>query len=78
MEKTISTSIDYSDVVLAGNDYVYSFPRGRDRISSVDLDTEVEAPGGDGGSNAACRLHPSGQAIYYANRGSSPSDIGKR
>lgn len=77
LEKTITISIDASDVVLAGNGYVYSFPRSRGKISSVDLDTEVEAPGGGGGANAIFKLHPGGQSVYWANRGSSPSDIGK-
>ena len=75
LEKTISTSIDAGDVVLAGNGYVYVFGKGRGGASSVNRDTEVESTGSSGGT--VFKLHPSGDAIYSADQHSSPSDIYK-
>lgn len=82
IEKSLQVSCDVLDVVLAGNGWVYAFPR-RDQwtsIRSVQISTGTEATGSAGRqiyAGTVCKLHPNGRAIYGANNGLSPSDIEK-
>jgi hypothetical protein len=78
---TLDVSCDVLDIVLAGNGYVYAFPR-RDQwesIRSVHIATNVETPSGGYSIYAGtlARLHPDRQSMYGANNGLSPSDIEK-
>jgi len=79
--KTIPVSVDVLDVVLAGNGYVYAFPRVDQwmLISCVNIATEVEtaSSGMFIYAGTLAKLHPGGTAIYGADNGLSPSDIEK-
>lgn len=79
--KTMAVSTDVFDIVLAGNGFVYAFPR-RDQwetIRCIEIATEVETLSGGFSIRAGTRakLHPDGTSIYGANNGLSPSDIEK-
>lgn len=80
LEKTLLVSTDVLDVVLAGNGFVYAFPK-RDQwtsIYSIDVHTGEEFKGGNFiYAGTVAKLHPGGNAMYGANRGLSPSDIEK-
>lgn len=81
VEKVISVSCDVLDIVLAGNGYVYAFPR-RDqweRIRCININTEMESlhSGNYIYAGTLAKLHPNGKAIYGADNGLSPSDIEK-
>ncbi len=79
--KVIPVSTDAVDVVLAGNGYVYVFPREDqwERIRSVNLATETETlhTGNFVYDGTLAKLHPDGTSIYGTNNGLSPSDIEK-
>jgi hypothetical protein len=79
--KTLLVSTDVLDVVLAGNGYVYAFPRTDqwENIRSVHVGTGQETlhSGMPIYAGTKGNLHPSGGAIYGANNGLSPSDIEK-
>ena len=79
--KTFAVSTDVLDVVLAGNGYVYAFPRTDqwEYLHCVNIATEVEtlSTGGQIYAGTLAQLHPSGTAIYGADNGLSPSDIEK-
>ena len=81
IEKTIPVTTDVSDIVLAGNGYVYAFPRGYlwDRIRCVEIESGVEtqSTGNYILAGTLARLHPNGSAIYGADNGVTPSDIEK-
>jgi hypothetical protein len=75
---THAVSVDAIDVVLAGNGYSYAFPRSNtwSTIASLELATGAATLGMTsvyGGTVG--RLHPSGDRMYGADRGISPSDI---
>jgi hypothetical protein len=79
--KTLATTADVIDVVLAGNGYVYAFPRidQWETIRSINLATGAEtlSAGYSIRAGTMAKLHPGGVAIYGANNGLSPSDIEK-
>ncbi|HSG07204.1 MAG TPA: hypothetical protein VLA36_02535 [Longimicrobiales bacterium] len=72
---------DALDVVLGGNGWTYVFPR-RDQwesIRCIELSSGVESNSGWPSiyAGTVARLHPSGDYMYGANRGLSPSDFEK-
>lgn len=81
LEKTFAVSTDVLDIVLAGNGYVYAFPRQDqwEYIRSVNIATEVEtlSTGRQIYAGTRAKLHPDETSIYGANNGLSPSDIEK-
>src|SRR5581483_1660115 len=79
--KTLNVSTDVLDIVLAGNGYVYAFPR-RDqwqtlRCVNIATNTETQHTGNQLYAGTVGRLHPGGSWIYAADNGLSPSDIEK-
>ena len=81
VEKTLSVSTDVIDIVLAGNGYAYAFPRTDqwEKIRCIMLETGSETlqTGNSIYAGTKAKLHPSGNAIYGAQNGISPSDIEK-
>lgn len=80
VEKTLPVTTDVLDVVLAGNGFVYAFPRVDqwENIRCVNIETEKETMStGFIYAGTVAKLHPNGKAIYGANNGLSPSDIEK-
>ncbi len=81
VEKTIATTADVFDVVLAGNGYVYAFPRIDQwetiRCLQISTGAETLSTGMSIYARTRAKLHPGGSAIYGANNGLSPSDIEK-
>lgn len=79
--KTLPVSADVFDVVLAGNGYVYAFPRIDQwvLIHCVNIATGIEtlSSGNYVRERTKVKLHPGGTAIYGAQNGLSPSDIEK-
>jgi hypothetical protein len=76
----LNISADIFDVVLDGRGYVHGFPRTDQWVNphSINIATNTEQLGSwllYAGSRA--RLHPSGDFIYTADNGLSPSDIAK-
>lgn len=69
------------DVVLAGNGFAYVFPRADQWVDarSIELATGTETPSPWPGpfAGARIRLHPSGEYLYSASNGLSPSDFEK-
>lgn len=70
------------DVVLASNGWVYVFPEQDDdwgRIRCIELATGIETnhTGSSIYGRTIAKLHPSGNFIYGANNGLSPSDFEK-
>lgn len=80
VEQVYTVAVDVFDVVLPGNGWVYAMPRVDQWVSihSVDLGTGSES-GNSGTARAGTvmKLHPSGDFMYGANRGLSPSDFEK-
>jgi hypothetical protein len=78
---TYTVSTDVLDIVLAGNGYIYAFPRQDqwERIRCIELATGNETlhTGNFVYAGTLARLHPDGAAIYGADNGLSPSDIEK-
>ena len=81
IEETISVSTDVLDIVLAGNGYVYAFPREDqwETIRCIEIESGVEtlSTGRLISAGTLAKLHPNGSAIYGADNGLSPSDIEK-
>ena len=79
--KKLDVSTDVLDIVLAGNGYVYAYPRTDQwqRVRSVRIDTNTETlhTGNLIYAGSLARIHPGGAWIYDANNGLSPSDIEK-
>ncbi len=79
--KEVAITTDALDVTLAGNGYVYAFPRldQWERIHAVDLQSGLETlhTGEEIFAGTLARLHPDGKSIYGASNGLSPSDIEK-
>ncbi len=74
----LDASLQVLDVVLAGNGYVYAFPRVDQwqPIHSIHIGTNTETQSsGSIRAGTLARLHPSGTRIYGADNGLSPSDI---
>lgn len=76
--KTLAVTADLGDVILAGNGYVYAFPRIDQwvNVHSIEIASGTETLA-NGFTYAGTRgkLHASGTKIYAANNGLSPSDI---
>jgi len=72
---------DVSDIVLAPNYWVYAFPAEYQgtAVRCVNLDNKLESLTEDWAvyGNEKAKLHPTGQYIYTANNGVTPSDFGK-
>lgn len=78
--RTYPITTNVIDIVLPANGWVYPFPRTDQWVSlrGVDLATGVETvAGGTIRAGTQVRLHPSGDYIYGANNGLSPSDFEK-
>ena len=77
--KVLDVSTSVLDIVLAGNGYVYAFPMWDQwsDIHSVNIATGKETKAGGIYAGTLARLHPSGQYMYGADNGLSPSDIEK-
>lgn len=76
----LNVSADVFDLVLDGRRKVHAFPRIDQWVSahSVDIATNTETLGlGTLRAGSHARLHPSGDFIYAADNGLSPSDIAK-
>ena len=74
---SLPVAADVGDLVLAGNGYVYVFPRVDQWVTlhSVVIATGVETTASTIRAGTRARLHPGGVAMYGANNGLSPSDI---
>jgi len=76
-----SVTTDALDIVLAPNGWVYVFPRADqwEHIRCVELSTGIETPhtGNYIYAGTKAKLHPSGDYIYGADNGLSPSDFEK-
>lgn len=81
VDTVYSVTADVIDIVLPGNGYVYAFPRidQWETIRTIDLatGTETTSAGSSIRAGTLVRLHPSGDYIYGANNGLSPSDFEK-
>jgi len=77
--KSLPVTADVGDVVLAGNGYLYVFPRVDQWVTlhSVLIASGAESMASTIRAGTRARLHPGGVAIYGANNGLSPSDIEK-
>jgi hypothetical protein len=81
VDPSIQVTVDIGDIVLTQNNWAYAFPRsgGWENVRSIDLatGTETQDQQWDVHSGSTARLHPSGEYIYSADNGISPSDIDK-
>ncbi|HEX2092980.1 MAG TPA: hypothetical protein VHG28_11280 [Longimicrobiaceae bacterium] len=81
VERTYAVTTDAIDIVLASNGYAYVFPRTDqwEEIHSLNLATGVETLSATASIYAGtlAKLHPSGEYIYGADNGISPSDFEK-
>ena len=79
--KTLNVSTNVLDIVLAGNGYVYAFPRSDQwatiRCVNIASNTETQHTGRPIYAGTYARLHPGGSSIYGANNYISPDDIEK-
>ncbi|ABC81974.1 PKD domain-containing protein [Anaeromyxobacter dehalogenans] len=76
---TFATSVVPSDVVLAGNGWIYVFPTAWDQIHGIRISTGVDTPstGWSPFDGTKAKLHPGGAALYGADNFVSPADIRK-
>jgi hypothetical protein len=73
--KTVPVSANVIDIVHGGNGYAYAFA-GDGYTRSLNLSTDVVVNSNYNFRNpAAARLHPAGDRIYGADRGTSPDDV---
>lgn len=79
VDTVYAVTADVSDLELPGNGWVYAFPRidQWETIRSIELSTGTEHTTGTIRAGTKVRLHPSGEYIYGANNGLSPSDFEK-
>lgn len=81
VEKVIPTTADVLDLVLAGNDFVYAFPRvdqwQQIRCLRISTGAETLSTGYSIYAGTKAKLHPGGATVYGADNGLSPSDIEK-
>ncbi|MBE0638260.1 MAG: BACON domain-containing protein [Bacteroidales bacterium] len=81
IENIYNVSADALDIVLAGNGWVYVFPAQNqwEDIRCIELSTgqETLSTGYSIYAGTKAKLHPSGNYIYGANNGLSPSDFEK-
>lgn len=79
--ENFAVTCDAFDIILAPNNWVYVFPEEDqwERIRCVDLSTGSETlhTGSSIYDRTRVKLHPSGDYIYGANNGLSPSDFEK-
>jgi hypothetical protein len=79
--KKLDVSTDVLDVILAGNGYVYAFPRTDQweyvRCVQISTNTETLHTGNQIYAGSLGRLHPGGSWVYGADNGLSPADIHK-
>lgn len=81
--RSYSVSCNALDIVLGKNKWAYVFPKSDQwtniRCVNVELpnDNEVLSSGGSIYAGTKAKLHPSGNYIYGANNGLSPSDVEK-
>jgi hypothetical protein len=77
--KTLPVSSNIIDLVLPDNDFLYVFPKSDqwERIRTINLSTGEEQShiGSSIYAGTMADLHPSGNYIYGADNGLSPSDI---
>jgi chitinase len=78
---THPVTADVLDVVLADNGFIYAFPAQDqwEQIYSVEIatGTQTESQGWSIYAGTVAKLHPSGDFMYGADNGLSPSDIEK-
>ena len=78
---THPVTADVLDVVLADNGYIYAFPAQDqwESIYTIEIATgdQTESGGWSIYAGTVAKLHPSGDYMYGANNGLSPSDIEK-
>jgi|GEM_PF-957186 len=76
-----NVTTEASDIIDAGSGWVYVMPRTSqwERLRCINLESGEESlsTGNSIRANTAMKLHPSGDYIYGADRGSSPSDFEK-
>jgi chitinase len=81
VEKVIPTTANVLDVVLAGNGWIYAFPKVDQwetiRCLQISTAKETLSTGYSIYAGTKAKLHPGGGAIYGADNGISPSDIEK-
>lgn len=81
VEKQLAVSTNVIDIILAGNGFIYAFPRTDqwETIRCIEIATGTETTSGGYSIYAGtlAKLHPNGTAIYGADNGLSPSDIEK-
>jgi len=80
VERIYPVTTDVIDLVLASNGWVYAFPRTDQWVSihSLQLSNGAEfTTGGTIRAGTLVKIHPSGNYIYGANNGLSPSDFEK-
>ena len=81
VDRTYATTADAIDVVLPSNGWVYVFPRVDQwtTIRCINLATgaETQNTGFSLRAGSLAKLHPSGDYIYVADNGLSPSDFEK-
>ena len=81
LEDSYAVTADAFDIILAPNEWVYVFPREDqwERIRCINLSNgvETEHSGNSIRERTKVKLHPSGNYIYGANNGLSPSDFEK-
>jgi hypothetical protein len=76
----LNTSADVFDLIFDGRGFVHAFPRVDQWVSghSVEIATNIESLGtGVLRAGTRARLAPSGDYVYTADNGLSPSDIAK-
>jgi hypothetical protein len=81
VSRMYAVTTDVFDIVLPQNGWVYAMPRTDqwESIRGINLATGVESSSGGASVRAGTvmKLHPSGDFMYGANRGLSPSDFEK-
>ncbi|MGB1256469.1 MAG: PKD domain-containing protein [Thiolinea sp.] len=71
-------STDVADIVLTNEQYAYINPKtGYGTLYGINLLNGQETEHRGSYENSRIKLHPSGAAVYSANRGISPSDLEK-
>ena len=79
--ETYPVTTDVLDIVLAPNNYIYAFPKADqwEQIRCINIATKEETLSSVSSIYAGtkAKLHPSGNYIYGADNGISPSDIEK-
>ncbi|MCF7568513.1 hypothetical protein L3X37_09065 [Sabulilitoribacter arenilitoris] len=81
LENNYAVTTNTFDIILAPNEWVYVFPKEDqwERIRCVNLanGVEIQHIGGSVWERTKVKLHPSGNYIYGADNGLSPSDFEK-